>query len=81
MFQEVHFLKDGDLDNLEALKIADNYIVLQNNFKRYLKGDNSNTDVNTTDWTCAVGEAFQISQGLPSTSTYLLGAYLILTDV
>jgi hypothetical protein len=45
------------------------------------RGDNSNTDVNTTDWTCAVGEAFQISQGLPSTSTYLLGAYLILTDV
>ena len=44
------------------------------------RGDNSNTDVNTTDWTCAVGEAFQISQGLPSTSTYLLGAYLILTD-
>ena len=43
------------------------------------RGDNSNTDVNTTDWTCAVGEAFQISQGLPSTSTYLLGAYLILT--
>ena len=45
------------------------------------RGDNSNADVNTTDWTCAVGEAFQISQGLPSTSTYLLGAYLILTDV
>jgi len=43
------------------------------------RGDNSNTDVNTTDWVCAVGEAFQISQGLPSTSTYLLGAYLILT--
>ena len=34
---EFNFLKDGDLDNLEALKIADNYIVLQNNFKRYLK--------------------------------------------